>query len=115
MARLVVGVLTLLVLAPLAPAADIPDQIVGRWVSQDAEKRPVEFAKDGTCRYGWEKNAAGEWVMTAGTFHMEAPDRARFRIQHGGVTLGKWFRLKDGALETPLPPRGLTWKKEEKK
>ena len=105
----------LVTLPALAPAADIPDSLVGRWVSQDANKRPVEFDKDGTCRYGWEKNAAGEWVMVAGTFHMEADGRARCRLQHGGVTYGPWFRLKDGALETPRPPRGLLWKKDEKK
>lgn len=114
MPRLACCVFALLFVPALAPAADIPDALVGRWVSQDAERRPVEFAKDGTCRYGWEKKD-GAWVMAAGTFHMEAADRARFRIEHGGVVLGKWFRLKDGVLETPLPPKGLTWKKDEKK
>ena len=102
-----------LCLATPAPAADIPESLIGRWVSQDADKRPIEFAKDGTCRYGWEKKD-GEWVMVAGTFKMDA-DRARAEFRHGGIKLGLWWRLKDGQLESPKNGPPLVWKKEEKK
>ena len=83
-----------------APAADIPEALLGRWVAQDAEKTPVVFDKDGTCRYGWEKKD-GKWVMVAGTFKLEAADRAGARFEHGGIVLSLWWRLKDGHLETP--------------
>lgn len=97
-----------------APAADIPDSLIGRWVSQDTDKRPIEFARDGTCRYGWEKKD-GEWVLVAGTFEMEAADRARARFRHGGITLSLWWRIKDGQLESPKNGPPLIWKKDEKK
>lgn len=99
--------------APLASAADIPEALIGRWHSQDAEKRPIEFARDGTCRYGWEKRD-GEWVMVAGTFKMDA-DRASADFRHGGITLGLWWRLKDGQLQSPKNGPPVLWKKDGKK
>ncbi len=114
MLRIVFGCVAVLFFASVAPAADIPEALIGRWVSQDADKRPVEFKKDGTCEYGWEKKDGG-WVMVAGTFKMEDADRARARFEHGGVVLSPWWRLKDGHLETPKDVRPVIWKKEAKK
>ncbi len=102
------------VLALAATAADTPEALIGRWVSQDAERKPVVFNKDGTCRYGWEKKD-GDWVMVSGTYAMEAADRARARFEHGGITLSLWWRLKDGRLETPKKGPPTIWKKDEKK
>src|SRR5262249_10372866 len=101
-------------LAATAPAAGIPESLIGRWVSEDAEKKPVVFDKDGTCQYGWEKKD-GEWVMVSGTYKMEAADRARARFEHGGSVLSLWGRLKDGYLETPKNGPPVIWKKDEKK
>jgi hypothetical protein len=95
------------------PAADVPESLIGRWVSQDAEKKPVVFDKDGTCQYGWGKKDGG-WVMVSGNYKMEA-DRARARFEHGGIVLSPWWRLKDGHLETPKNGPPVIWKKDEKK
>jgi hypothetical protein len=104
----------LFALVAVAPAAEIPESLIGRWVSQDADKKPIVFDKDGTCQYGWE-NKDGEWVMVAGTYKMEAADRARAKFEHGGITLSPWWRLKDGHLETPKDGPPIIWKKDEKK
>ena len=114
MLRWVCGLAIILSVSAAAPAADIPQALIGRWVSQDAEKKPVVFNKDGTCQYGWEKNKAGEWVMVAGTFQMEPDGRARARFEHGGVVYSPWWRLKDGHLETPKDVRPVIWKKDPK-
>ena len=114
MARWICGLAMVLAFVSIAPAADVPESLIGRWVSQDADKRPVEFKKDGTCEYGWEQKD-GKWVMVAGTFKMEAADRARARFEHGGVVLSPWWRLKDGHLETPNDGKPVIWKKDEKK
>jgi uncharacterized protein (TIGR03066 family) len=113
MSRIVCSVVAVLSFISVAPAADVPEALIGRWVSQDAEKRPVEFKKDGTCEYGWEKKD-GEWVMVAGTFKMDG-DRAKADFNHGGISLGLWWRLKDDHLETPKDVRPVMWKKEVKK
>jgi uncharacterized protein (TIGR03066 family) len=110
---MVCSLAVVLSLVSVAPAADVPEALIGRWVSQDADKRPVEFKKDGTCEYGWEKKD-GEWVMVTGTFKMDG-DRAKADFKHGGVSLGLWWRLKDGQLETPKDVRPVIWKKEPKK
>lgn len=114
MLRWVCGLAVILAFTATAPAADVPESLFGRWVSQDAEKKPVVFNKDGTCKYGWEKND-GQWVMVSGTYKMEAADRARAKFEHGGVTLSLWWRLKDGHLETPKNGPPVIWKKDERK
>jgi hypothetical protein len=113
MPRCVCGLVALLCLSVAAPAAEIPEALLGRWISQDAEKKPIVFAKDGTCQYGWEKKDGG-WVMVSGTYTMEAADRARARFEHGGITLSLWWRLKDGHLETPKDVRPTVWKRDGK-
>jgi hypothetical protein len=115
MPRLVLVLAIALSMTATAPAADVPEGFIGKWISQDGEKRPVVFEKDWTCQYGWEKNARGEWMMVGGTFKMEADGRARVEINHGGVKYSPWFRLKDGVLQTPKDSKPLIWKKEEKK
>jgi hypothetical protein len=114
MSRWACGLSILLSLTAAAPAADVPEALIGKWVSQDADKKPIVFDKDGTCQYGWDKKD-GDWVMVSGTFKMEAADRARARFEHGGVVLSLWWRLKDGHLESPKNGPPLVWKKEEKK
>ena len=114
MLRWACGSVVILALVATAPAADVPESLFGRWVSQDADKKPVVFDKDGTCQYGWEKKD-GEWVMVAGTYKMEAADRVLARFEHAGVVLSLWWRLKDGHLETPKNGPPVIWKKDEKK
>lgn len=113
MLRRALGLAIVLSLTATAPAADIPEALIGRWVSQDANKTPVVFRKDGTCEYGWEKKDGG-WVMVSGTYTMEAVDRARARFEYGGVALSPWWRLKDGHLETPKDVRPTIWNKDGK-
>lgn len=93
----------------------IPDGLVGTWHSQDADKQPIVFEKDGTFHYGWEKKGA-DWMMVTGKFSIDSTGKITTEVRHQGVVLGTWYKFKDGMLTSPRGPAPkVNWKKEEKK
>jgi hypothetical protein len=77
-----------------------PEKLLGTWISQDPAFGPLVFEKDGRFQYGWEKKD-GDWKLVAGTYTIEADGRIVTRVEHNGVVLGSWYRLKDGMLQRP--------------
>lgn len=113
--RLAGAYMTFLVIAAVSPAADNVDSLVGRWVSANAEKHPLEFEKDGTFRYGWEKSASG-WVLATGKYTVEANGKIKGTIEREGVKLGTWYMLKGAILQGPRgPDPKVTWRRVDKK
>jgi uncharacterized protein (TIGR03066 family) len=113
---LLAGVLTVLLIAVgIARAQDVAEKVVGRWVSQNAEKHPLVFKKDGTFEYGWKKTAGG-WELAAGTYKIEAGGKIRGTIAREGVNLGVWYVLTEDGLQGPRGPNPkMTWQRDEKK
>src|SRR5262245_44616395 len=91
---------------------DIADAIIGKWISQDAEKRPVIFERDGSMKYGW-KLVKGEWTMAAGRYIIDAKGKITGDLHHEGVRFQPWFKLVDGELQSPRDARPKVWKKEK--
>jgi hypothetical protein len=108
----------LLVLATFAIVCaeeKVPEALVGTWHSQDADKQPIVFEKDGTFRYGWEK-VGGDWKMVTGKFTIDNTGKITAELRHQGVVFSPWYRFKDGMVTAPRGPAPkVTWKKEEKK
>jgi uncharacterized protein (TIGR03066 family) len=110
-----VGLALLFFAVPARPDEKIPDGVIGTWQSQEADKHPVGFEKDGTCHYGWKKTG-DDWVMATGTFTIDAAGKVTAELKHDGVTFRPWFKFKDGVLTGPKGPKPtVTWKKVEKK
>jgi uncharacterized protein (TIGR03066 family) len=110
------AVLTILLIAVgIARAQDVAKKVVGRWVSQSAEKQPLVFKKDGVFEYGWKKTADG-WEMAAGSYKIEAGGKIRGTIAREGVNLGVWYVLTEDGLQGPRGPNPkMTWQRDEKK
>lgn len=110
------GVLTILLIAlGISRAQDVADKVVGRWVSQSAEKHPLVFKKDGTFEYGWKKTADG-WELATGTYKIEAGGKIRGTIAREGVKLGVWYILTEDGLQGPRGPNPkMTWTRDDKK
>jgi uncharacterized protein (TIGR03066 family) len=93
----------------------VPDGLIGTWHSQDAEKHPLVFDKDGTFQYGDEK-VDGAWKMRTGTYTIDATGKITGELRLGGAVFRPWYRYKDGVLTGPRGPKPtVTWKKVEKK
>jgi uncharacterized protein (TIGR03066 family) len=93
----------------------VPESLIGTWHSQDEEKHPLVFEKDGTFHYGWKKNG-DDWVMATGTFAIDAAGKVTAEVKHDGVVFRPWYKFKDGVLTGPRGPKPtVTWKKDEKK
>src|SRR5262249_37942420 len=91
---------------------DIADALTGKWISQDAEKRPVIFERDGNMKYGW-KVVKGEWTMAAGRYTIDAKGKITGDIRLEGFRYQPWFKLIDGELHLPRDARPKVWKKEK--
>src|SRR5262249_50259272 len=70
---------------PKAEAA-IRAVVVGKWVSDDDEKIPLEFLKDGTAKVGFFKEK-GAWVIATGTYTVSDSGSVRCEVRHEGSTL----------------------------
>lgn len=113
--RVVVGVVLLAVGAARAEEPgkieDVKRAVVGKWVSTDKDRIPLEVYPDGTIKIP-TYTPGGKWVLVAGTYTVDAKGEIRYRAQNGGVTLGGWYKLKDGMLTSAKGPRLIvTWKK----
>ena len=93
------------------PAKD--KDIVGTWHSQDDDKEPLVFEKDGTFKCGFVKEK-GEWVMAVGTYTISDDGKIDAKAKQGGTTLGLHYTLKDGVIFGPRGPNPkVEWKKDK--
>jgi uncharacterized protein (TIGR03066 family) len=101
------------ILAPAQVGAAPADEVVGRWVSQDADKEPLVFGKDGKFECGFGKKD-GKWVMAVGTYTIAADGTIKATATHGGAKLGMQMKLKDGVITMPRGPKlRVAYKKEK--
>jgi hypothetical protein len=88
-------------------------EVLGRWVSQDEDKEPLVFEKDGSFKCGFVKEK-GEWVMATGQYTITAEGKIATKAKHGRSTVYQTFTLKDGVI---TGSRGLKqnveWKKDK--
>jgi uncharacterized protein (TIGR03066 family) len=88
-------------------------KLLGKWVPQDPNFGPLIFEKDGRLQYSWEKKN-GEWKLVPGTYKIEADGKIVTRVEHQGVAVGSWYRLKDGMLQRPYGMgKTASWKRAE--
>jgi hypothetical protein len=78
-------------------AVEPMEAVVGKWVSDDDEKVPLEFLRDGTAKVGFVKEK-GEWLIATGRFTVTDKGTVICSVHHKGSTLlGSWT-VKDGTL-----------------
>jgi hypothetical protein len=108
---------TLLVQGPTRPApkaGELKEALVGRWVSDDAAKVPLEFGDDGSitlglCTLDWK------WQLAKGTYVVEGRERVKYTAKLGGLSVRGYFTMKDGVLIHPLGSNlAARWKKVPK-
>jgi hypothetical protein len=88
-------------------------EVLGRWVSQDKDKEPLIFEKDGTFRCGFIKEK-GEWVMARGQYTFLVPGKIDTVARHEGSTLYQTFTLKDGVITGSRGTKqNVEWKKDQ--
>lgn len=123
----VIAVLATFVLSTAAEQegkTDLKAALVGKWQSDDAQKHPIEFLKDGTAKVGFIKKR-GKWLINSGkwTVSEEGYVEVKGKVKgtpDEGVSFKDWWNLKDGVLVGPWGPnkKMLKWvkvKPEEKK
>jgi uncharacterized protein (TIGR03066 family) len=84
--------------------AAIKAVVVGKWVSDDNERIPLEFLKDGTARVGFFKEN-GKWVLATGTYTVSERGSVKCEARYEGSTLFQAWNVKDGALIGSHGPR----------
>jgi hypothetical protein len=88
-------------------------ELPGRWVSQDADREPLVFGKDGSFQCGFVKEK-GKWVMAAGRYMLTGDGKIATRAEYQGSTLSQTFTFKDGVLTGSRGPNPkVEWKKEK--
>jgi uncharacterized protein (TIGR03066 family) len=114
MRTLLLAVVAAAVLAPGQGVAGPADEVIGRWVSQDAAKEPLVFGKDGKFECGFVKKE-GKWLMAVGKYTIAADGKIKAEAEHGGVKLGLHMTLKDGVIYMPRGPNPRVAYKKEKR
>jgi hypothetical protein len=105
MARaLLLASIVVIVLAPGRAVAVPADEVIGRWVSQDADKEPLVFGKGGQFECGLIKKD-GKWVMAVGTYTVAGDGTIKATATHGGMKLGMQMKYKDGVITMPRGPK----------
>lgn len=85
--------------------------LAGDWVSQDVNKNPLHFDKDGAFRFGFYPQD-GKWVMAKGKWWIGEDGRVQARATSGGASIGVWYRIVGDELEAPLGANPkVIWKK----
>jgi uncharacterized protein (TIGR03066 family) len=85
--------------------------VVGKWVSDDNERIPLEFLKDGTAKVGFFKEK-GEWVIATGTYTVSDQGSVKCEVRYEGSTLFQSWNMKDGVLVGSHGPRPVVrWMK----
>lgn len=98
--------------APILSGAEDPKtEVIGKWVSQDEDREPLLFEKDGTFKCGFIKEK-GEWVTATGKYTIFPDGEIRAEAKRGGATLYLHYTLKDGVIQGSRGPRPLVkWRK----
>jgi uncharacterized protein (TIGR03066 family) len=78
--------------------------VVGKWVSDDKERIPLEFRKDGTAKVGFFKEK-GKWVIATGTYTVSDQGSVKCEVRYEGSTLFQAWNMKDGTLVGSHGPR----------
>jgi hypothetical protein len=87
--------------------------VLGRWVSQDGDKEPLVFEKDGSFQCGFVKEK-GEWVMAKGQYTLAADGKIRTEAKYEGSTIYQTFTLKDGVISGSRGPKpNVEWKQDK--
>jgi hypothetical protein len=87
--------------------------VLGRWVSQDGDKEPLVFEKDGSFQCGFLKEK-GVWVMAKGQYTLSADGKIRTEAQYQGSTIYQTFTLKDGVISGSRGPKpNVEWKQDK--
>jgi hypothetical protein len=88
-------------------------EVVGRWVSQDGDREPLVFEKDGSFQCGFIKEK-GVWVMATGQYTMTDDGRIATKAEHAGSTLYRTFSFSGGVITGPRGPKqNVDWKKDK--
>jgi hypothetical protein len=99
---------------PAAPEPKVGEQsglrplmkgnVVGQWASDDDEKIPLAFLKDGTANAGFIKQD-GKWLIASGTYTVSDTGRVQCQAKYEGSTLFKSSTPKDDILVRSHGPR----------
>jgi uncharacterized protein (TIGR03066 family) len=96
--------------------AELKKALVGKWKSDKVDVGPVEFTADGKIKESFVPNGDGTWKIAEGTYTIDAKGEVKWKAESGGVSLGGWYKLKDGVLSTARGPHpNVTFKQEEEK
>jgi uncharacterized protein (TIGR03066 family) len=96
---------------PAQKPRELKEALVGKWVSDDADRVPVEFGADGSirlalCERDWK------WQKAKGTYVVSDGGRVNYQAKLGGLAIRGHFTMKDGALIGPTGANAETrWKK----
>ena len=91
--------------------------VIGKWISDDARKIPLEFGKDGSAKVGFIQQD-DKWLIAEGKFTVSGSGVVRSRTTYEGSTLTNTWTLKEGSLFGSFGPTSqVKWvkQKEEKK
>lgn len=80
--------------------------VVGKWVSDDDQKIPLEFLKDGTARVGFIKED-GKWVLAVGPYTVSDKGAVKCKATYEGSTLFQTWHMKEAALVGSHGPRPM--------
>lgn len=93
--------------------AAIKAVVVGKWLSDDNEKIPLEFLADGSASVAFFKEN-GAWVLARGTFTIVNKETIRSQASYQGSTLTQSWQVKDGTLlGSHGPRREVRWVKSK--
>jgi hypothetical protein len=101
------GVLQLHAQQFAAPHPYSADALVGKWVSDDADRIPVEFRADGSFNLAVSKTlgssypAGWKWETAEGTYMVAEGGRVEYTAKLGGRTIRGHFTMKDAVLVHP--------------
>jgi uncharacterized protein (TIGR03066 family) len=80
--------------------------LVGKWISDDDQKVPLEFLKDGSAKVGFIVEE-GKWLIAEGTFTVSGKGLVKSKTMHAGSTLFSSWTLKDGVLVGSHGPKPM--------
>ena len=103
---------------PVQKPGELKEALVGKWVSDDADKIPVEFGADGSFRLAVSKSIGSsypggwKWETAEGTYAVSDEGKVRYQAKLGRLAVKGHFTMKDGVLIGPLGLNAAArWKK----
>ena len=102
----------------VAAPAQPKEALVGKWVSDDADRIQVEFGADGSFKLAVSKSigstypAGWKWETAEGTYKVADGGRVEYTAKLGRLTVRGHFTMKDGAL---VHPTGANYQSRWKK